>query len=59
LINEAEVKGCLNLMSQLMSASEANGIEKLKSHNSLIATSMSKIKIWNNCSHGDDVQKCY
>lgn len=35
------------------------GIGTLKSHNSLIATSMSKIKIWNNASHGDDVQRCY
>jgi hypothetical protein len=31
----------------------------MKAHNSLIVTSMVKVKIWNNASYGDDVQKCY
>ncbi len=31
----------------------------MKAHNSLVTTSMLKVKIWNNASYGDDVQKCY
>lgn len=43
----------------MLSATEVHGVGNLKAHNSLITTSTIKVKIWNNASYGDDVQKCY
>lgn len=51
--------GKLHLIREMLKATEVRGVGNLRAHNSLITTSMIKVKIWNNASYGDDVQKFY
>lgn len=46
-------------MQDFMLITEYFGVGSLKSHNSLIPTSTAVIKVYNNCTMGDDVLKIF
>ena len=51
--------GTLELMEDLMLNTEYFGVGSLKAHNSLIPTSTVVLKVYNNCTMGDDVLKIF
>jgi hypothetical protein len=53
------VLGTLQLMQELMLNTEYFGVGSLKAHNSLIPTSTVVLKVFNNCTYGDDVLKIF
>ena len=58
-VGETRIYGILCIIKEMLSSTEVFGVGEQKAHNSLITTSMVKVKIWNNASYGDDVIKCY
>lgn len=46
-------------MQELMLNTEYFGVGSLKAHNSLIPTSTFTLKVFNNCTYGDDVLKIF
>ena len=53
------ILGTLELMQDLMLNTEYFGVGSLKAHNSLIPTSTVILKVFNNSTYGDDVQKIF
>ena len=51
--------GTLELVEDLLQNTEYFGVGSLKAHNSLIPTSTVILKVYNNCTMGDDVLKIF
>lgn len=57
--NICRLKGYLAFVEALMKTTEVLGVGKLKAHNSLVATSTVKIKVFNEVTYGNDVLTVY
>ena len=57
--SDLSVIGTLELMQELLLNTEYFGVGTLRAHNSLIPTSTVTLKVYNNCTYGDDVQKIF
>lgn len=57
--NVCRLKGYLAFIEALMKATEVLGVGKLRAHNSLVATSTVKVKVFNEVTYGNDVLTVY